>query len=425
MIDEVFVSKLDDLRPGTRHLIKVGVRNIAVWNHRGQIFAMDNACYHHGGPLLSGDIEDLDGHPCIVCPWHSYRIALDTGEGMYWGVVPTAGAPAQVLKSKGRKQRTHKVTIRDGSVYCSVDLAGPKLESDVYATMALANSELPTSKPVSGGTGPTGLHSNVRSGHVFTGGSVPLRNLNDSPCAVRCIRVDSLTSIVSRFVFEKERGNFAKRMLAGQWVTLQIPGVGQRTWTLTSVREEGGWFSICVKNTGNSGRGGSRALHEQGTEFRAVLVDVGGSFSLSLQRPLVEAAEKRVLMISAGIGITPMLASLREESISASEMQVMHLHCDRKLGDVVDVHSLQQLALHRPNRYKLKLFLSGHTVEGDIASESVVPRRFAPADLQEVLGSQTAPLVMLCGPQEFMLTVGEELRRRGIPPELILTEDFS
>jgi hypothetical protein len=33
----------------------------------------------HGGPLLQGDIEDFAGHACLVCPWHRYKIELNTG----------------------------------------------------------------------------------------------------------------------------------------------------------------------------------------------------------------------------------------------------------------------------------------------------------------------------------------------------------
>eukprot|EP00757_Euglenozoa_sp_SAG-D1_P024410 gene24410-1565_t len=60
----------------------------------------------HGGPLLNGDIEDYGGHPCVSCPWHGYKIGLDTGEGYYLGL--TADFKTQEVKSKGRKQRVHQ-----------------------------------------------------------------------------------------------------------------------------------------------------------------------------------------------------------------------------------------------------------------------------------------------------------------------------
>jgi ferredoxin-NADP reductase/nitrite reductase/ring-hydroxylating ferredoxin subunit len=427
MAEDVFVAEVSDFPPGRRHLIKVGgVRNVAVWNHRGKFYALDNACYHHGGPLLTGDIEELGGHPCIICPWHSYRIALDTGEGLYLGVVPSpTGPPEQVIKSKGCKQRTHRTYVRDGKVFCSIDLSGPKIESDGYATMQLANSEQATSRPIGPG-GPSGLHSNVRSGHVFSGGApMPLRSpLNNVPCTVRCIQVTRLTRSVSRFVMIKESGTFSKRMVPGQWVTLQLP-MGNRTWTITSVREDGGWFSICVKHAGQGGRGGSKLLHEQGTNFSSVLVDSGGSFSLTLLKPLYDSVEGRIVMISAGIGITPMLASLFSPSAQLPNMRVVHAHCDRTLDDVPDFPRLQELAQRVGEAYHLQLFLSAH--RGETPGDLIVARRFSCVDVPRILGlfGGASCAVMLCGPPAFMEEISGELQRCGVPPDRILTEEFS
>ncbi|KAG5502944.1 hypothetical protein JKF63_04717 [Porcisia hertigi] len=173
----IYVSKRVEFTNGSRQLVRCGTRNIAVVCYRDVLYAIDNACYHHGGPLLLGDIEDMGGHPCIVCPWHSYKIALDTGEGLYMGIEgsPKGGKPRQEVRSKGCKQRTHKVEVDTaGDVYVLVDLSGPELESDRYASMELANQERCMSLPVDGGVrGPRapGIHSRVgmglRSGHVF------------------------------------------------------------------------------------------------------------------------------------------------------------------------------------------------------------------------------------------------------------------
>ncbi|KPA79730.1 hypothetical protein ABB37_05489 [Leptomonas pyrrhocoris] len=173
----VRVGTRSQFTDGSRQLVKCGVRNIAVVCYKDQLYAIDNACYHHGGPLLRGDIEEMGGHPCIVCPWHSYKIALDTGEGLYMGITinPRGGAPQQTVKSKGCKQRVHKVTVDEADdVYVTVDLSGPKWESDTYASMELANREKPAVAPMEGirpGLRPPGIHSSVapgvRSGQVF------------------------------------------------------------------------------------------------------------------------------------------------------------------------------------------------------------------------------------------------------------------
>ena len=33
-----------------------------------------------GGPLFHGDIEDYDGRPHIICPWHGYMFDIKTGQ---------------------------------------------------------------------------------------------------------------------------------------------------------------------------------------------------------------------------------------------------------------------------------------------------------------------------------------------------------
>jgi len=57
-----------------------------------KFYAMDAVCSHEGGPLDLGDIEDIDGDRCIVCPWHHFEFRLCDGQS------PTTGL--QVGKSK-------------------------------------------------------------------------------------------------------------------------------------------------------------------------------------------------------------------------------------------------------------------------------------------------------------------------------------
>ncbi len=53
----------------------------------------------------------------MICPWHKYRIALDTGEGLYMALDGS-------WKSKGVRQRVHRVHI-DESGLVSVRLVLP------------------------------------------------------------------------------------------------------------------------------------------------------------------------------------------------------------------------------------------------------------------------------------------------------------
>ncbi len=103
-------------------------------HHKNTIYCIDQACYHHGGPLATGDIEDFGGKIVISCPWHNYKIALENGEGLYMGL-EMENMKQPVLKSKGIKQRTHAVKIKDNMIYARDSSLNDQQEiaSDTYA----------------------------------------------------------------------------------------------------------------------------------------------------------------------------------------------------------------------------------------------------------------------------------------------------
>lgn len=110
-------------------------RGILVVLVGGELHAIDALCYHHGAPLIDGDIEDLDGHTVIRCPWHKYLIEPSTGECLYHSIVDMA-TRATAVKSKGLKQRRHAVTVTAGGRVAVTESADPRLgalPSDHYA----------------------------------------------------------------------------------------------------------------------------------------------------------------------------------------------------------------------------------------------------------------------------------------------------
>ena len=74
-----------------------------------------NPCDH---AQTIGDIEDVNGHKCVICPWHKYPISLTTGEGLYKAAKFMDGKlqPGE-WKSKGQKHRIHTVEERDDGMY--------------------------------------------------------------------------------------------------------------------------------------------------------------------------------------------------------------------------------------------------------------------------------------------------------------------
>ncbi len=51
---------VDVLSGGKRKLVRLtSGRGVLVISHAGEIWATDHACYHHGGPLATGDIGKM------------------------------------------------------------------------------------------------------------------------------------------------------------------------------------------------------------------------------------------------------------------------------------------------------------------------------------------------------------------------------
>jgi ferredoxin-nitrite reductase len=67
--------RAEEIPEGAAKLVRVKKEEIAVFNHRGKLCAIQNHCPHEGGQLSMGWIEG----DCVVCPLHGYRFHLRTG----------------------------------------------------------------------------------------------------------------------------------------------------------------------------------------------------------------------------------------------------------------------------------------------------------------------------------------------------------
>jgi nitrite reductase/ring-hydroxylating ferredoxin subunit len=71
-------------------------RTIAVFNVDGTLFAFDNRCPHHGGPLCRGRVSDAPfadqpgevrwerDQRILRCPWHRWEFDMDSRRAL-WG----------------------------------------------------------------------------------------------------------------------------------------------------------------------------------------------------------------------------------------------------------------------------------------------------------------------------------------------------
>jgi len=98
------------------------------------LHCIDSICFHAGGPLALGDIEDVDGNACLTCPWHFYKVSITDGNKYYQTLEKdeTGKMVPGSWKTVGVRQRVHKVEEREDGAYVQLSTEG-ELASDHYA----------------------------------------------------------------------------------------------------------------------------------------------------------------------------------------------------------------------------------------------------------------------------------------------------
>lgn len=86
------VAAAGDMPPGSRKLVELEGRRIAIFNVDGAFYALLDRCPHQGGSLCGGKLIGLleseePGHyhytrrdEILRCPWHGWEFDLRTGQ---------------------------------------------------------------------------------------------------------------------------------------------------------------------------------------------------------------------------------------------------------------------------------------------------------------------------------------------------------
>ena len=230
---------------------------------------------------------------------------------------------------------------------------------------------------------------------------------------LRCIGRRAETHDVTSWQFVATEGTLPA-VLAGQCVTLhtEIDGKPQcRAYTLSSSPQDPFW-QVTIKDVGLV----SHHLHQTlqlGDEIR---VDGPfGDFNLAVLHC------ERPLLLSAGSGITPMWAMLRDELAKRPDADIRFIHSARTPGDVIFARELASLAeAHAGVRHALVLEKVGE--EAPTAHPWV--GRLTPGMLKELAPDLLGRHVYLCGPAPYMTAVSAMLAELGLPAEQLHQESF-
>lgn len=113
----------------------------------------------------------------------------------------------------------------------------------------------------------------------------------------------------------------------------------------------------------------------------------------------------KLLMISAGSGVTPMVSLLQDLLQDGAEREVTLLHCGRTAADLIFADELQQLALRMP---KLRLHLHITEAAGRLDAEKIA----------QIVLDWTERETLLCGPDGFMQMVETMYAAAGLGEHL-------
>ena len=100
---KIDVCALDELADGAASLFTVARRKVAMCRIGEEVFAIEDACPHFGGPLSDGTVSTTRKE--LMCPWHRFRFDLTDGCS---------------VTNRALQAKVFPVTVEDGRVYVTV-----------------------------------------------------------------------------------------------------------------------------------------------------------------------------------------------------------------------------------------------------------------------------------------------------------------
>ena len=229
-------------------------------------------------------------------------------------------------------------------------------------------------------------------------------------------RVVRESTAVSSFYLSAEDGSPLPAAQAGQFLTLRIAGAGTpspvRSYSLSSA-PDAGTYRISVK----------QEPHGIASGFLNQDVRPGAVLEVAAPRGefVLDDGPGPVLLISAGIGVTPVLAMLHRLAAARSERDIWWLHGARGPREhpfAAEAHTLLISLPHAREHVFYSAAAPGgrdrvHAARGRLSRESLAG-----------LGIPASASAYICGPASFMADMRDALTGLGVDTAAIHTELF-
>lgn len=230
-----------------------------------------------------------------------------------------------------------------------------------------------------------------------------------------CVGIDTLGIDSKAFRFRVEPGAM-RRYRPGQFVTLEATIDGQRvcrSYTLASTPTQPDQLEIGIKRVAG-GPFSNWICDRLAVGDRVRMSGPFGDFSCAPRPP------EKLLLLSAGSGITPMLSMARWIVDRGLAVDVRFLHLARSRAELMYGAELKRLARAHPT-LQVKLSLSQEPADSTWRGAR---GRLDAALLRRAVNDLPERTAYLCGPQGFMDSARALLRAGGLDPARLHVESY-
>ena len=233
---------------------------------------------------------------------------------------------------------------------------------------------------------------------------------------LRVTKVVSETATVSSIYLTAPDGTPLPATQAGQYLTLRVTGAGQpapvRSYSLSSAPDSA-VYRISVKHE----------PHGTVSSYLNRKLQPGAILDAAAPRGefVLDAGPDPVLLISAGIGLTPVLAMLHELVAAHSTREVWWIHGARGPREHPLAAEAHALIYGLPHAHE-HVFYSAATPPERHRAHAMAGR--LTKDKLAGLGVPASATAYVCGPASFMAAMQQALSAVGIDPARIHTELF-
>lgn len=244
---------------------------------------------------------------------------------------------------------------------------------------------------------------------------------------LRCVAIVDEAADFRTFRFVADQGVDYK---PGQFITLLLDVDGEsvrRNYTISSTPSRPHYISVTVKRVGD-GRV-SNWLHDTlqvGDSIRSL--GPNGRFHLA-----AAGGAKKLILLSAGSGITPMMSMLRFIADTNLPLDVCFHHSARGVADVAFLHELLSIKAQMGDRLKLSWNLTGkeaatqvNALAGRLEGERnarILAGRLDAAMMQTLCPDFADRAVLCCGPDGFRAKAREIYEGWAPQPEFPFLEE--